>query len=549
MTAWRIPGSAVLLLGVCMGMATAHAIESHAAGEALYHSGIVGSGAPLEGTRSDVGQVLQGEAAACARCHRASGLGSHEGSYSIPPISARYLYHARTLHAEQPDPPPLHGEHPDRRPYTDATLARSIREGVDPEGRVLDYLMPRFALGDADMAALIAYLKRLSPAQVRGVDPTLLQFATIITPDADPVKRQAMLDVLDRYFAEKNRAPLSGASRRQSSGTSLRPGTIDAASRHWQLHVWQLEGPPTDWTAQLERHLAQEPVMAVISGLGGKDWSPVHAFCQHARLPCLFPNLEVPVDADRDLYPVYFSRGVLLEARLIAQRLGAEAGGQSKVPVQQIFRDGDVGVAGARALASVLQASGRAVEDVVIPAGATASGVHEALDRARGHGPLVLWLRPDDLSSLGGIQPPGRPVYASGLMGGLEHTPVAADWREHFFLTYPLDLPGHRVVRVDYARGWFRLRNIPVAAEQVQVDTYVACGLLSDALKQMADNIVPEYLLELIEEAAGHRVLTGYYPRLSLGPGQRFASKGGYLVQLSGTVDGRVSALGDWVVP
>ena len=47
-----------------------------------------------------------------------------------------------------------------------------------------------------DMAALIAYLKSLDVRQVPGVTDTVLHFATIVTPDADPVKRAGMLDVL-----------------------------------------------------------------------------------------------------------------------------------------------------------------------------------------------------------------------------------------------------------------------------------------------------------------------------------------------------------------
>jgi hypothetical protein len=51
----------------------------------------------------------------------------------------------------------------------------------------------------------------------------------------------------------------------------------------------------------------------------------------------------------------------------------------------------------------------------------------------------------------------------------------------------------------------------------------------------MADNVVPDYLVERLEEIIEHRVMTGNYPRLALAEGQRFASKGGYVVRLSGT--------------
>src|SRR5258706_175987 len=80
----------------------------------------------------------------------------------------------------------------------------ALREVIGVDGKPLSVLMPRFALDDASMAALIAYLRSLSAKSVPGVGDTVLEFATIVTPDADPVKRDAMLAVLNDYFAEKN---------------------------------------------------------------------------------------------------------------------------------------------------------------------------------------------------------------------------------------------------------------------------------------------------------------------------------------------------------
>jgi hypothetical protein len=136
----------------------------------------------------------------------------------------------------------------------------------------------------------------------------------------------------------------------------------------------------------------------------------------------------------------------------------------------------------------------------------------------------------------------------SGLMGGLERSPLPAGWRSRTRLAYPFDLPDQSRVRVDYPLGWFSMRHIPVVAEQVQVDTYLACGLLAETLSHMADAFVRDYLVERTEEMLEHRVLTGPYPHLTLAEGQRFASKGGYLVQFA--VDGtRLIADGAWTVP
>jgi hypothetical protein len=73
--------------------------------------------------------------------------------------------------------------------------------------------------------------------------------------------------------------------------------------------------------------------------------------------------------------------------------------------------------------------------------------------------------------------------------------------------------PDRRRIRLDYRLGWFTIRQIPVVAQQV------------------------------------HGIITGYYPRLPLAPGQRFASKGGYLVRFADPAGARVAALSDWLIP
>lgn len=116
-------------------------------------------------------------------------------------------------------------------------------------------------------------------------------------------------------------------------------------------------------------------------------------------------------------------------------------------------------------------------------------------------------------------------------------------------IAYPFDLPERRRVRVDYALGWFAIRHIPIVDEQVQADTFLACGLLAETLGHMADTFVRDHLVEIFEDMVERRVITGYYPRLSLAPGQRFASKGGYMVHFSEASGTRIAADGDWIVP
>ena len=113
----------------------------------------------------------------------------------------------------------------------------------------------------------------------------------------------------------------------------------------------------------------------------------------------------------------------------------------------------------------------------------------------------------------------------------------------------PFDMPEKRRVRVDYAFGWFTIRHIPIVAPRVQADTYLACGLLSETLNHMVETFERDYLIERIEAGLDHRVLTGYYPRLTLSPGQRFASKGGYVARFADPQGSKILPLSDWIAP
>jgi hypothetical protein len=548
---WRALAGPLLLAGLSVSQATPSAPTPLDVGRTIYLHGVVGSGEPLEGVRESAGPRTTGADAACVNCHQRSGFGSGERATQIliPPIAGRYLFHARVRSSEQRDLPYVDGMRVDREPYTQQTLARAIRDGIDSQGRPLSYLMPRFNLADSDMAALIGYLQSLPVGPGPGVTDTVLHFATVITPEADPVKREGMLTVMRQYFDERNARQMTPSRRLQASGKTLYADTMFMVHRQWVLHVWEVSGPASAWHAQLARHLEQEPVFAVISGLGRSNWRPVHEFCEQSGLPCLFPNVEVPVESGDDFYTLYFSRGVLLEAALIASRILGSTGAPASGGIEQVYRAGDSGEAAAAALAERIGNRGPPVHNHVLPAGAKSSEVAAAIRAAAGGETLVLWLRPPDIAALGPAPSGPHAIYLSGLMADLEHAPLPADWRGRAELTYPFDLPEKRSVRVDYPLRWFAIRHIPVVAEQVQADTYLACGLLAEALSRMVDNFNRPYLIERLQSMLEHRVVTGYYPRLTLATHQRFASKGGYLVRFATGTGAQLVADSDWISP
>lgn len=517
-------------------------------GEDIYRQGKLSPGVALRGER-EAGASVEGMRAACITCHRSSGLGTSEGRTVVPPIIGKYLFRAHSTNVRDMTLPHIAGYRSTRDPYTDETLARAIRDGKGPNGRTLSYLMPRYPLNDANMASLTSYLKVMGSAEVPGVTSEVLHFATIITPDTDPKLRKAMLDVMERFFADKNSFIRGGIKPMQASRE------IEyRVSRRWQLHIWQLTGEPDQWEQQLRARMAAEPVYAAISGLGGRTWAPVHRFCQAEKLPCLFPNVDLPVVAESDFYPVYFSRGVLLEADMMAGLVAKQPDEAAHSPtvqrLVQVYRRGDVGEQAANALSALAAAAGMKVVNLKLPADShDRTDVDQAI-RGLGRGDaLALWLRPLDLQALPPEVPELALVAVSGIMGGLEQAPLPAAWRPAVRLIYPADLPDLRKVRMNFPLSWFKIKQIPVVNERIQTDTYIACGILAETLTDMLDSFVRDYLVERVEGMLSHRLVNGYYPRLSLAPGQRFGSKGGYIVRFEGPAKSTLVADGEWTVP
>jgi hypothetical protein len=529
---------ALTLLGAALWAVASVAEQVGQSGaQALYRRGVLPSGAPLVGSR-DGGAQVAGQNAACVSCHRRSGLGIAEGRVVIPPITAHYLFNP----GERPAPEGPSGPGPaaayNRERYTDATLARAIRSGLGPTGQPLSALMPHYALDDATMAALIAYLRTLSPTMAPGVETDTIHFATIVTPDADPERARAMLEVLQHFFDNKD-AYYRGKAPPLDSARRIHYRVL----RRWQLHVWTLSGTPDTWEAQLRAKLNAEPVMAVLSGIAGRAWWPIHRFCEQAQLPCLLPNVDLPVQHEGDFYSVYYSAGVLLEGALIAARLPA-----GTHHVVQVYRADDIGESAAKALAASLTQRSITVDNEALTAGADATQLAAAVAHAAAGDALILWLRAEDMRRLPASPPPSS-LWASGLMGGLERSPLPAAWLTNTSLTYPVDLPEQRRLRLSWALTWLKVQGIAVTDERTQADTYLSCVILAEALGAEFGNFMRDYLVEQYENLLSFRTLNGYYPHLGLGPGQRFASKGAYIVHISNAATHTVAPEGAWTVP
>ena len=596
--AWRgLVAGGLMLLAVLARAATAAAPapddELVAIGRAIYLEGRLPSGAALVGTR--MGTKVRGQAAACVNCHRRSGMGSVEGDYLVSPITGHALFGTGGRVVATMDPVRGKLMNQAHEPYTDTTFAQAVRDGMHVSGRPMAEMMPRFELGERELRGVSAYLRTLSSTWSPGVDEDVLHLATIITPDVDARRKQAFLDTLRAAVLQKNGNTMPG-KRHMVMAAEFALNT----ERKWDLQVWELQGDPSTWGAQLEEKYKAMPVFAVLSGLSNSTWAPVHAFCEQQGVPCWFPSVDaVPEQAKDGQYALYFSRGVALEAAVFAAHVQTLPRAQRPQRVIQVLRDEDPAHSGADALAQALAPLGIRVERRVVRA---ADDLRAALKGGGARDAFFFWLRPDDLRALDGIAPPSAELFFSSEMGEGEGAPLPAAWRSAARLIYPYELPQKRGANLAYFRAWLNQRRIAVVDERMQNEVFFAVNYFSDTVSEMLDNLYRDYLIErgenelsrregrraeestrdrqqlrgiavrsieagntggspgysmrapgraviTAEENLGKRTGTSVYPSLSLAPGQRFASKGAYIVRFAHAEGADLATESDWIVP
>lgn len=538
--------------------------DSVASGKRLYLQGVLASGETLRATtQGDI--AIRGSQFSCAGCHRRSGYGSSEGGNYVPPITAPILYRPRELDRAklfkklfketQPQGFASRVRSPRMRPaYTDETLARAVRDGVDAAGRELDPLMPRYRVGETDMVNLIAYLKTLSTEHDLGVDDTSIRFATVVAGDVDPGEREAMLATLGTFFAWIN-LDTQGDLRNPNFSPHYRTDFVKAY-RTWRLDVWELLGEPEVWEAQLAAYYEERPVFALVSSLVEGPWAPVQQFCEAKRLPCLFPHTELPESGNGvgNVYSVHFSRGLVLEAEVMAQFITQDDTLRNNARLVQIHDAGPRGAVPAGVLAAVLEARGtyRLEQYRVADNASLRAAIARLASERQPADALIVWpgaKATDAIVMLAADPSVARRIFLPSAALDAARAATTPALAERLYLPYPYEAPGAYHPRSFRVRAWMRSRGLAITHPRIQFDTYFALTVLQYGLEHIVDDFSRDYLLEYVEHEAENALNPGTYPRLALGPGQRFASKGAYVVRLDAAARGGFVPVGEWIVP
>jgi hypothetical protein len=518
------------------------------AGERMYREGILENGEPIRAfVKGDI--PVPGTSFTCISCHLRAGIGSVEGGVHTPPTNGRNLYQPKKKIHKGVEV--KFNESPFLRPaYTDATLAEVIRSGIDPAGKVLDDVMPRYMLEDDEVAALIHYLKELSSAFSPGVTDTAIHFATVYSEDVAPEDRDAMLNGLDKFINDKNN--LAQNYRRTATARDRFMARIMSVSKELEprkliLSRWVLKGPESTWRRQLEDYNKHQPVFALLGGLVNGDWQPVHRFSEDNGIPCIFPNTDFPVLSESDWYTLYISKGISQEGESVARYLNRMADSPEGRGVLQIVRATREGRALAEGFERTWRSLGRndpVTMEVAVGATLAPEAVEALLAKGKA-GAVLLWDGNEGLPLLAAVagakSRPEMIFLSSSYMNNALYA-IPEGLRAITYLAYPFRLPQDKVIEPMMGRAI----NFKVDDNRIAKQTFALVEILSMAIMEIKGNYYRDNFLDVIGMSMDRVV--PLYERLSFGPGQRYASKGCYIVQLASGATPLLIKKSDWVV-
>jgi hypothetical protein len=495
---------------------------------------------------------VDGRMFSCESCHLRSGLGSNEGTVITLPTNATELFKPFTMAAEEVLPGwkkiPRFIDGGVRRPaYTEETLAEALLNGIDPTGREFSPVMPRYALDASEMAILLFYLKNLAATPSPGVDETTMHLATVVSADLPLAQREALIATLQGYVDSRNGQSRQDARRAKEGAFFDR--LMYASYRRLELHVWELQGPRESWEAQLENYQRQIPVFALLSGMVSGDWAPVHNFCERQHLPCLFPLTRLPVISADDWYTLYFSKGYYQDGEAVARFLKNASPQPGPERIVQIYRADLAGQALAKGFTeNWLKSGGATPLDKPLPPGQPLQDAWPQLMSESKGAVILLWLGKEVLPFLNEWPEGESPqlFLSAGLLGkSLSFVPERI--RSFTRIAYPYRLPRDAVKITKVVRSWLKLRKIPEIDLDVQANAYFIGGHLTNTLMMMKTNFYSDYMLDVTDMMIDADYTIADYPRLSFGPGQRYAAKGCYIVKLNAAGEPETVAGGEWM--
>lgn len=470
-------------------------------GRRIYHDGTDGAGRPIVARVAGSASPLRGKPMACGNCHGEDGRGRPESGVDPGDVTWADL-----------TKPYGHAHANGRRhgPYDPRSFRRAMRDGADPAGNVMEPAMPLYEMTDADLDALIAYLRRLESQVDPGLSAGSVRVGTLL-PLTGPLAEtgRAVRMVLEGYFAQVNRR---GGVHGRTLELVVDPAVDDPAKARAALH------------ALVERR----GVFALVAPLSARVERELVEAVERAQVPVVGPLTLFPESAADPSHSVFhLMSGVPELAEVLATRLQPmlALGGR---PVVLLHADTDAGRATAAAVEARLKERGYGSlqRQALLPPEALA----KRLKDGEAHAVFVLTGGASVAATARALAAQGSAPY--WLLPAPFVPPDVLEWpavlNGRLVLAYP-SLPGDRT-----AEGLGLLKSVAGAEAArnpaLQVSALAAAMVFVEGMSRAGREVSRRKLIAALEELQNFD--TGLTPKIRFSTGRRIGAYGGYVVEV-----------------
>jgi hypothetical protein len=452
-------------------------------GRQLYLQGAPETGPASFARLGRAGTRIPASAVPCGNCHGADGRGRPEGGVSPPDVTWGNLTKAYGhRHADGRSHPP----------YEEASLARALTHGLDPAGNPLDFAMPRYGYAADDVAALIAYLKKLGLEGEQGITDTAIILGISLADETTPPPIAAsMRATLLAVFARVNKE--GGIYRRH-----IETVNATAADRVFAVIGHAPDGPAPD-------------------GARADDGMPA--------MPVIIPFPLSP-DATAAGNRFFIFPEIPLQLAVLAKYWGERNPGAIAA-----VSEAPAAAAALRQRIAELHLSSRLAAAPLDASGLAAGGVALAELRRKGVKALIIDGGPGLLRRVSEATAalnwfPDLLLSAQSAGEGLAELP--AGFGARVLVAFP-NLPS---LATEAGEAEFRAvlsdANVPIEYLAAQIAAYAAAKVTVEGLRRSGRQLTRQAFVTAIEGISGYQ--TGLTPPLSFGRSRRSGSRGVFVL-------------------
>lgn len=490
-------------------------------GKQIYTQGSTAAGESIMARLGKEAVAIPASAVPCASCHGTDGLGRPEGGVLPPAITWHYLtkdYGHRH---------PYGRHHPG---FDEASLAVAIIQGIDPAGNILETAMPRYALSDADMADLLAYLKRLGEDSDPGLDPESIRLGTILPLQGPLASRGiAMRDVMQAYFSDIN----------------MRGGIY---GRRVELDIVDSGGDRSTTLRMARQLLVGDRVFALVGPVIAGLEKEIALLTEEERIPLIGPFTLYPRGSlAPNRYTFYLFGGLREQLQALVDYAANEL--RLKQPqIAIIYPDSD----DYAAIAGTLEAECRKrgwngiIPLMYIPGRIETGQWMDLFQRNELHAVFYLGGMEDfrHAARLAEEKETLPYFFLPGSVAAPDLLDLPRRFRERIFLAYstlPQDQTSIGIKRLGELQ---RHHQLGEQHKPAQISAYTAARLLVEGLKRAGRDISREGLVSALESLSNHD--TGLTPPLSFNAVRRIGALGAHIVAAD-TATGVLRPVGTWI--